>query len=680
MHRPIVIDSGLIRQTEYDGNTGIEALKLTRNDKSGCVQRAGRAGRVAPGNCHRLFTEGEFKTARDYQVPEIRRSNLSHVVLQMRKMGIEHIENFPFVDPPPPDAIREAIRELKLLGALDEKENVTEVGDFMSELPLEPKMARMIFEASKMEKMAGQLDAEAAKLSEAGIEADAVLMKEKAKELRCTEGLCAIASFFSAKDVFFRPPKSEKEKQAEAVEAHAKFKVSGSDFLSLLKVWRAFEEQNFNFNNPRDKGRFMKWSKENYLRSSALEEVSKVRLQLIRSLGKNNLSAAEGDYPESIGKAIASGLVGNLSSRSGYTGDCRRLSDGQTGKIPRESAYAGMSYQKYFVFHKLHEISFQDKYGNEQKMNLFQNIQEIKPEWIFEIAPQICEPIPDIFEDDYTYYSYELDMEVQESRYRVKGTDFQFSVKKPVRSLADREKTKREQGEVRLKLEVARREQDVEAGRKWEAARREREAAEKQREIDLDEQRKARKSEKREAAKAEKALEINKTPGEKVAEYRGVHLLLARIVESAPVGARGLNKDRADEITGKARERKKAFFPVLQAVAERLAAENPVVESIEGSIESVRSKLTAYIKNKDSVYILGKDFEADRIGDYLDDWDKIGATVEKNELVKEFLPQEKKTEFVLAIQKLFLEHAGDFWKGEKANINALIEKAINEFV
>jgi HrpA-like RNA helicase len=83
----MVIDSGIVRQVEYDDNTGIEALKTRRHAKSGLIQRAGRAGRVAPGSCYRLFTEEEFNGAANYQVPEIQRSNLAHVVLQMKKNG-----------------------------------------------------------------------------------------------------------------------------------------------------------------------------------------------------------------------------------------------------------------------------------------------------------------------------------------------------------------------------------------------------------------------------------------------------------------------------------------------------------------------------------------------------------------------------------------------------------------
>jgi HrpA-like RNA helicase len=210
-----VIDSGLIKQIEFDPATGIETLAVRPHAKSGCIQRAGRAGRLAPGECWRLYTEEDFNNRQEFQTPEIQRSNLAHVVLMMKKIGIEDVKSFEFIDPPEPEALRQALDTLKILGALDENERITEIGETMAELPLEPHIARMVIEAEKH---------------------------------GCVETICTIASFLGCRSVFVRP----KGKEAEADEAHRRFKVPESDFLTLLKIWQEYEANHYKDSWARD--------------------------------------------------------------------------------------------------------------------------------------------------------------------------------------------------------------------------------------------------------------------------------------------------------------------------------------------------------------------------------------------------------------------------------------------
>ncbi|MFN7088773.1 MAG: helicase-related protein, partial [Candidatus Paceibacteria bacterium] len=241
-----VIDSGLIKQIEFDPSTGIETLSTRYHAKSGCVQRAGRAGRLAPGECWRLYPESNFDIRPEFQTPEIQRSNLAHVILMMKKIGIENVRSFEFIDPPEAKSFEHAIDTLKTLGALDDNEDITDIGEAMAELPLEPHIARMVIEAEKY---------------------------------NCVEAICTIASFLGGRSVFIRP----KGKESEADVAHRHFRVPESDFLTLLRVWEEYEANDFSDS----------WARNNFLHSKMLAEVRQVRYQLFRVLRRNGIHASK---------------------------------------------------------------------------------------------------------------------------------------------------------------------------------------------------------------------------------------------------------------------------------------------------------------------------------------------------------------------------------------------------
>merc|ERR1711937_1088642 len=108
-------------------------------------QRAGRAGRTQPGKCFRLYTDKAFKSELQEQTyPEILRSNLGNVVLQLKKLGIEDLVHFDFMDPPAPETLMRALEQLNYLGALDDDGNLTELGAVMSEFPLDPQLSKTL--------------------------------------------------------------------------------------------------------------------------------------------------------------------------------------------------------------------------------------------------------------------------------------------------------------------------------------------------------------------------------------------------------------------------------------------------------------------------------------------------------------------------------------------------------
>jgi HrpA-like RNA helicase len=366
-----VVDSGYIKQIEFDAETGIEQLVLRPHALSGLEQRKGRAGRVAPGKCYRLFSEDSLRERQQYQTPEIQRSELAHVVLTMKKIGIDDVEGFDFIDPPEASAVHQAIETLKTLGALDEHGNLTETGDLMAELGLEPKLGRMVIEAHKH---------------------------------GCVEDICIVAAFFGGKRLFNRP----KEKEREADAAHAPFKDGNSDFITCLNVWDAYAQ-----NGYRDQ-----WARENFLNGRGLDEARKVRYELLRVLRRNGIVAngngnggVHEHDKEAIGKAVTAGLIGGLMEHDRRY-SFRKIDGTESGiYIHPSSATFGSSDSRSLMVSS--EI-----FKNPQGKIYASNCQLVKPEWIPEVAPQLVKP-------DSPYgarYDSEMDTVVRDVTLRLKGS------------------------------------------------------------------------------------------------------------------------------------------------------------------------------------------------------------------------------------------------------------------
>jgi len=335
-----VIDSGLINEKDFDSDTGIESQTVVKHAKSGCTQRKGRAGRTASGTCHRLYSEEDYEDREDFQKPEITRSDLAHVVLAMKKIGISNVANFDFIDPPKREAIEQAIEKLKTLNALDEEENLTEIGKQMAELPLKPEHARMLIEAEKY---------------------------------GCTGSICTIVAMIGEKSVFTRP----KDLEVEADMAHEKFKIPESDFLTLLNVWEKWEENGFDF----------RWAKDNFLSSRQLSEAGEVRNQLMKKLEKLNIpyidSNTGNDKRELIEKAVCAGMIQDLmvSSGRGYS----KLSDSSIGDLYGDKIYPHPSSA---LFHNSPRYMIGANVRKTSKTFALL-CQEVKEEWIPELAPHL---------------------------------------------------------------------------------------------------------------------------------------------------------------------------------------------------------------------------------------------------------------------------------------------------
>ncbi|CAK7209119.1 hypothetical protein SBRCBS47491_000329 [Sporothrix bragantina] len=145
-----VVDSGFVKQRAYNPSTGIETLTTTLVSKAAAAQRAGRAGRTKPGKCFRLYTEESYLGLPDANVPEIQRSNLAPVVLQLKALGIDNVLRFPYFTAPPTELMIKALELLYSLGALDDYAKLTKpLGLRMAELAVEPMMAKTLLEAAQ---------------------------------------------------------------------------------------------------------------------------------------------------------------------------------------------------------------------------------------------------------------------------------------------------------------------------------------------------------------------------------------------------------------------------------------------------------------------------------------------------------------------------------------------------
>ena len=327
-----VVDSGLEKRIGFNPKTGIQNLDVTPVSKASASQRAGRAGRTRPGICYRLYSRDDFNQREEYTTPEIQRTDLAGVVLQMKSLGITDIVHFDFIDPPDKEAFDAAYKTLIILGALDKDNGLTQIGRLMASLPLEPRIARMLIAA---------------------------------REYGCIDEICTIAaSLSSIRPVFNRP----KEKQWEADMAHRQFRDKVSDFLTLLNVYNAYECSGYDDS----------WCYQNFLNARVLMETRSIKKQLTEILWQSGIAGSSANAKtEIVSKAVAAGLVEHIFQDSEY----HALDGGDKGTvyIHPGSAIFGQRVN-WMVAASIVETS----------KRFARNCAIIEPEWILEIAPQLC--------------------------------------------------------------------------------------------------------------------------------------------------------------------------------------------------------------------------------------------------------------------------------------------------
>ncbi|KAL7275973.1 hypothetical protein RUND412_001042 [Rhizina undulata] len=271
-----VIDCGFVKIRAFNPFTGIESLTVVPVSKASATQRAGRAGRTKPGKCFRLYTESAYNgVLKDTSVPEIQRSNLAPVVLQLKALGIDNIVRFDFLTSPPSELLVRALELLFALGALDDYARLTKpLGTRMAEMPLDPMTAKILLNSI---------------------------------EFGCTDQILSIAAMTTVQNVFITHDGDKKPAES----AKRKFAVEEGDHLTLLNVYESFVTKG---------QKSSKWCRDHYLNFKSLSRAVSVRAQLKRYVERFNVD---------LGKGKGEGLVTGETIRrclvTGYFAHAARM-------------------------------------------------------------------------------------------------------------------------------------------------------------------------------------------------------------------------------------------------------------------------------------------------------------------------------------------------------------------
>uniref|UniRef100_A0A673HAT1 Probable ATP-dependent RNA helicase DHX35 n=1 Tax=Sinocyclocheilus rhinocerous TaxID=307959 RepID=A0A673HAT1_9TELE len=271
-----VIDCAFVKLRAYNPRTAIESLIVTPISKASACQRAGRAGRNRAGKCFRLYTEEDFEKLPESTVPEMQRSNLAPVILQLKALGIDNVLRFSFLSPPPAQSMVQALELLYALGGLDQYGRLTDpMGVRMAEFPLSPMFAKMLLESGNF---------------------------------GCSKEIVTIAAMMQIQNIFVAP-----HNQKKSARERRKFAVAEGDHLTMLNVYEAFIKHQ----------KSSQWCQDHFLNYKGLLRAVAVREQLRHLLNKFKVprTSSEGD-PDVILRCIVSGFFAN-AARMHHSGSYR---------------------------------------------------------------------------------------------------------------------------------------------------------------------------------------------------------------------------------------------------------------------------------------------------------------------------------------------------------------------
>ncbi|MGW3325047.1 ATP-dependent RNA helicase HrpA [Streptomyces virginiae] len=342
-----VIDPGTARISRYSHRTKVQRLPIERISQASANQRKGRCGRTSDGICIRLYSEDDFDSRPEFTDAEILRTNLASVILQMTAAGLGEIEKFPFIDPPDHRNIRDGVQLLQELGALETGEKsspegkkgqrLTQLGRQLSQLPVDPRLARMVIEADKN---------------------------------NCVREVMVIAAALSIQDPRERPS----DKQTQADQNHARFKDETSDFLSFLNMWRYVREQQ----KERGSSSFRRMCKQEYLNFLRIREWQDIYSQL-RTVAKSmGIHVNEADAPEQV---VHVSLLAGLLSHIGL-------------KDTDKNEYLGARSAKFAIFPGSSLFKKQPKFVMSAELvetsRLWARVNaKVEPEWVEPLAQHL---------------------------------------------------------------------------------------------------------------------------------------------------------------------------------------------------------------------------------------------------------------------------------------------------
>ncbi len=337
-----VVDPGTARISRYSQRLKVQRLPIEAVSQASANQRAGRCGRVADGICIRLYSEDDFTDRDEYTEPEMLRTNLASVILQMTAIGLGDIGAFPFIDPPDGKAIADGVRLLQELGALetapeDSAHRLTPLGRQLARLPLDPRFGRMVLEAGRN---------------------------------GCLREVLVIAAALSIQDPRERP--SEKAQAAD--QFHARFADDTSDFLAYGNLWRHLREQQRQLSG----NQFRKLCRTEYLNYLRIREWQDVHSQLRKVAADLHMSQnREPAEPDAVHRALLAGLLSHVGMKDG---DSREYLGARNARF---AIFPGSGIAKkqpqWVMAAELVETS-----------RLFaRTVARIQPEWAEELGPHL---------------------------------------------------------------------------------------------------------------------------------------------------------------------------------------------------------------------------------------------------------------------------------------------------
>ena len=350
-----VVDPGFTKQKVFNPRGKMESLLINIISKENADQRAGRAGRTKPGKCFRLYTKESYeKELKKSSIPEILRSNITSVVLNLLKLGIQDLVHFDFIDPPAPETMMRAIEMLNYLGAMDDDGKLTELGSQMNQFPLEPELSKMVL---------------------AGV------------KYKCINDILTIAATLSVKSPFLRP----RGKENEADSKKYQFTHHSGDHITLIMVYNAFKKNEL----------IKDWCRDNYINYRTMKAIDNVRNQLSDILKKMNIIVPENDYNNEIkGKRerrILKSLIAGYFAQVAHletAGYYITVKDNQYVFIHPSSYLHGSRKSTWVLFHEFVLTS----------KNYIRTVTEIQPEYLLQVAPHYFDL------DKMTGYAYKRDL------------------------------------------------------------------------------------------------------------------------------------------------------------------------------------------------------------------------------------------------------------------------------
>lgn len=330
-----VIDCGFSKQKQYNPRTRLESLQITPISKASATQRTGRAGRTRAGKCYRLYTESVYNQLMEQNIPEILRSNLSSILLQLKVLGVNNLAKFEWLDRPNTESLLRAIETLHYLQIIDNDSNLTTIGHLIAQLPLDPQLAKVLIQSSKY---------------------------------GCSGAMTMIVAMLSAPSVYVVPNNAH----SEAQQIHSRFIHSDGDHLTLLNIFQAYNQQLKSQTH-------LRWCWDNFLSDRSLANAHNIYNQLSALLKQFKLwdnSKDSEDCSINVRKCLVEGFFLHTVHLES-TGHFTTIHDQQVVHLHPCTSIHQPYKSNWFIYNEFIRTT----------KNFIRALSPINPEWLIDIAP-----------------------------------------------------------------------------------------------------------------------------------------------------------------------------------------------------------------------------------------------------------------------------------------------------